>query len=1161
MGARFLAAMTALLVLATSNAAEFRIQYAEPLRVRAGPDSGTQKADPRQRLAFEAYGREFQVDLELNHRLLKSFGPDAARRLSSLPYRGTLSGLAGSWVRLTRTGDRFSGAIWDGNDLYMIVPEQDVSGALTAPVAGDTTGTLIFRLTDTVSGLAGEFCGTSSERVGRADGRAQYKALVGELQSQVALAAADVSGEIEVAVLADSLFRAQHPGDAPAVMLARMNVVDGIFAEQVGILIVPTDLTVFTAADDPFTGTTSATGLLEQLGNYRNERPTIRGRALAHLMTGRDLDGNTAGIAYIDALCEGLFGVSLSEGWRGDAFAPLIMAHELGHNFGAPHDAESGACAATPAFYLMAPNVNSSNQFSQCSIQQMQPAISTAACVLPARIADVAVSVDPPVLDVFVNREFDLPVNVTAVGDQPVEGVVLTVGVGSLSVISASVPGGTCTVNSSSATCELGSMAAAESRQALVRVRGSQLGGFQGEARVTARVDRNSANNVQGLTFNVRAGSDVSFTASPANIRVLTQQPFEMNFDASATGVEVASAVVARIFLGSDFQIDEVLPEAGTCTISGAIECQLGDMTPGQSRRIVVRARATRADSPGSGHANVTASNDEHSLNNNATFRITVDSRQDVGVQPHFAELNQVVDVPFDYTLDVFSYGTEAATNVALTIATASLAVQQANAEGGSCQIQTGQVLCTLGSIGPSSARRVNVRLFASQISDLPVHTSVRADQDDNRNNDTRSPRVIVRYATDIELRGPGPLSAIETLAGRLNVDVRSMGNGAATNVNVSAIVPPGYPVTAASITGGACTTTPTTATCTIASLAAGQTAYLWVDYRNDQPGSFTASFSATADAEVNTANNAASVAVTVAPYSDMRIESAPERIRTTPGQVLHVPVVIAADRTPMSNVTFHVNAGPFTTVQALSVVGGNCTLTETWQATCSVAQIEANTSRQVDLTLRTDSSIPYPNNSFLTLRVNAWPDHNPFNDQRSVPFGIDIPGDASVSVAQSTVSATARQQFSFPQITVTGIETVENAIVDISLPPNTIVINGSVNGGTCATASYVRCTLGRVAAGESRSIGLTLRIDVSGSLTSTVQLSALNDRDASNNVRTVSLTVTEPPPPSGGGGGGGGNGGGGGGGGGGGLSLLALLCLGSLAGVRQSKRQAAPLA
>jgi len=204
--------------------------------------------------------------------------------------------------------------------------------------------------------------------------------LVGELEGPLAALSA-ASAEIQLAILGDRDF-VQGQADPEGTAVALLNAVDGLFSEQVGVSLRMVDLQLLQSSQG--LTSTDPSSLLDQLTDLTGSG-AIANPGLVHLLTGKNLNGSTVGIAYLSVLCSQRLGAGLSEVRAGSMAANMVLlAHELGHNFGAPHDNQSGsACASTPSGYVMNPSLNSSSdQFSQCSLAEMEPEIASARCLV-----------------------------------------------------------------------------------------------------------------------------------------------------------------------------------------------------------------------------------------------------------------------------------------------------------------------------------------------------------------------------------------------------------------------------------------------------------------------------------------------------------------------------------------------------------------------------------------------------------------------------------------------------------------------------------------------------------------------------------------------------------------------------------------------------------
>lgn len=221
---------------------ETHILYHESVSsLHFAPTSPTRQATGQHaiagRLSFEAFGQKFDLRLESNDRLIADLPADQQARItkSHQLYKGDIDGMDGSWVRLTRTGDQWTGLMWDGVTLYAIEPREAIADALEQQTASppDPASMVIYRLSDV---HAHGSCALDPQ----AQPVHQQESLFQELK-QLAPTLTAATSRLNVAVVEDQLYT-QNQSNPEGRAATLFNAVDGIYQDQVGVEINVADI-------------------------------------------------------------------------------------------------------------------------------------------------------------------------------------------------------------------------------------------------------------------------------------------------------------------------------------------------------------------------------------------------------------------------------------------------------------------------------------------------------------------------------------------------------------------------------------------------------------------------------------------------------------------------------------------------------------------------------------------------------------------------------------------------------------------------------------------------------------------------------------------------------------------------------------------------------
>jgi hypothetical protein len=510
-----LALRTALLVLCVgaimpATAAQLRLLQVHAAQVRtsavaqSAQRSGEDAASMR--VVVQAGNEQHILMLRVN----SSLGAWAARQQpGAVAFEGYLPNLPGSWVRVTRIGMRWAGIWFDGASYYGIDNAGAVASANDQAAAAAADSLVVFKLADAV--LDGQSFGDDMVRP-TLNGQELAEMVSAQLQAPATAAAITATHKLSVGVLADTQLAALDGAATTSNMLARINVVDGIFSSQIGVRIEAKSTTLLDAAALSYTGTDSSS-LLTSLRDYRSGNATQQASGLTHLMTGRNLDGTTVGIAYLSdaskgsiALCNSRFSASLSEARTSVGFDALIAAHEMGHVFGAPHDGETDpaanqACAAVPTSFLMAGTISGSQTFSSCSLDQIAPVVANAKTQSQCLVlidADLSLAAAGDAASVVIGSDIGVTLTARNLGNVDVSDAQLNIALpAGLTLGAVTANGISCAMVGAAVNCSPSPLAANATATVRLTLRGAVAGAASLTANIASSVSDSQASNNQ----------------------------------------------------------------------------------------------------------------------------------------------------------------------------------------------------------------------------------------------------------------------------------------------------------------------------------------------------------------------------------------------------------------------------------------------------------------------------------------------------------------------------------------------------------------------------------------------------------------------------------------------------------------------------------------
>ena len=461
--------------------------------------------------------------------------------------------------------------------------------------------------------------------------------------------------------------------------------------------------------------------------------------------------------------------------------------------------------------------------------------------------------------------------------------------------------GSPCNHSAGTVTCALGTIANGASASVQINVTPQSTGSITNSATASSAVsDPNSANNTASAATTVNPAANLALTKSDSPDPVLQGSELTYTLGVTNNGPSSASSVVITDTLPSGVTYNSGLASQGSCVnTSGTVTCSLGTIANGASATATIKVTPPSTGSITNQASVTSAVSDPVAANNTASAVTTVDPVADLAITKTDSPDPVSSGQQLTYTLAVHNNGPSGAAGVTVTdTLPAGVTYNSATPSQGSCNLASGTVTCSLGSVANGGNASVSLVVTPTTSSSLTNTANVSATTADPALvNNSSTATTTVDPVADLTLSKtdtPDPVLSGHQLT--YTLAVHNNGPASAPGVSLSDSLPSGVTfVSATASPSGSCFPSGSTVICALGTIASGATVNVEIKVTAGAPATVTNDATAISTAtDPVPANNSSSAVTTVKPVADLGLTKSDSPDPVLAGQLLTYTLAVS---------------------------------------------------------------------------------------------------------------------------------------------------------------------------------------------------------------------------------------------------------------------------